>query len=334
MTNSTSLSAPLVSVVMSCYNGSRWLRESIESVLAQTLDDFEFILVDDGSTDESWNIIQTYSDKDERIVSISKKHTGLADSLNVGIKKASGAWIARLDVDDICEPTRLEEQKQFVKTHPNVILLGTGYVEIDERGHRIKKNLYPRNHNKLVQHLRQLQRFFPHSSAFFKREIAEFSGLYNPIFKKSQDWELWLRLAELGEIACLNNCLVRIRTHSEQISNSISDISQPVYSTAATICYYLRTHSFPDPSSKNDDSTWQTFLLWVKKRMIEEELFERRKVWLDARTQYFAAQNRFVSSIYFARSFLRSRHAFILLWEKIIGSSIPKRLAIEWMKIS
>ena len=132
--------SPEVSVLMSCYNASRWLHEAIDSVLTQTFENFEFVLVDDGSTDDTWNIIQSYRDRDERIVPISKKNTGLPDSLNVGIAKARGAWIARLDADDVCEPTRLEEQVKFVSKHPEVVLLGTGCVEIDEQGGVKKKH--------------------------------------------------------------------------------------------------------------------------------------------------------------------------------------------------
>src|SRR2546430_2514522 len=115
MSSSIHAGTPEVSVLMSCYNATRWLHEAIHSVLVQTHDKFELILVDDGSTDETWNIIQSYRDRDQRIVAISKKNTGLADSLNVGIARAKGAWIARLDADDLCEPTRLEEQLDFVR---------------------------------------------------------------------------------------------------------------------------------------------------------------------------------------------------------------------------
>ena len=106
--------SPEVTVLMSCYNASCWLHEAIASVLKQTFENFEFILVDDGSTDDTWDIIQAYRDRDQRIVAIKKSNTGLTDSLNVGIAHARGAWIARLDADDRCEAGRLAEQVRFI----------------------------------------------------------------------------------------------------------------------------------------------------------------------------------------------------------------------------
>ncbi len=334
MSLSTHARNPEVSVLMSCYNVTRWLHEAIDSVLAQTLEDFEFILVDDGSTDETWDIIQNYRDRDQRIVAISKENTGLANSLNVGIAQARGAWIARLDADDLCEPTRLEEQLNFARNHAEVVLLGTGFVEIDRQGRSIKKHLYPPEHRELVRHLERLQRFFPHSSAFFRREVAQDAGCYNRLFRKTQDWDSWLRFAERGRIACLENCLVRIRKHSEQISNSATGTSQLVYGTAASACHFLRIYGCLDPSTSNDETTWQEFIAWVDRRMMEEGVFERRKVWADARAEYFATKNGLTDAIRFGTRLLQSGHASALVWEKLFGFSLPQRLAREWMKRS
>src|SRR5687767_6042714 len=101
-------SHPECSVVMSCYNASAWLSEALDSVLNQTFQDFELIIVDDGSTDDTRKIIEEYAARETRIVSIVKANSGLADSLNVGVARARGRWVARLDADDVCEPERLE----------------------------------------------------------------------------------------------------------------------------------------------------------------------------------------------------------------------------------
>ena len=106
---------PAVSVVMSCYNASRFLAEAIESILRQTFTDFEFIIIDDGSTDDTLDIIRTYAQTDPRIVVIEKANTGLADSLNVGIGAARGEWIARQDADDVSFPDRLFHQIEFLR---------------------------------------------------------------------------------------------------------------------------------------------------------------------------------------------------------------------------
>lgn len=324
--------SPEVTVLMSCYNASRWLNESIASVLKQTFENFELILVDDGSTDETWDIIQAYRDRDQRIVAIRKENTGLTDSLNVGIAHARGAWIARLDADDLCEADRLAEQVRFVHKNPEVVLLGAGFVEIDEQGRNIKKHLYPYNHRDLVRHLERLMKFFPHSSAFFKREIAQDSGPYNPLFRKSQDWDLWLRLAERGRIACSNNCLVRVRKHSGQISNSSADTSQLVYGTAASTCHFLRIDGYPDPSAGSGEAEWKSFLEWIESRLIEEGVFKKRKVWADARVKYFAKEISLTGVCQLGIRLLKSNYSGALVLERFFGSLLPERLAREWMK--
>ena len=109
------------SVLMSVYNGQRYLGAAIDSILAQTFQEFEFIIVDDGSTDNTESLIRAYSDS--RIRLISKPNTGLADSLNVGLEAAKGTWIARIDADDISEPQRLERQLQRIRASPELVLL-------------------------------------------------------------------------------------------------------------------------------------------------------------------------------------------------------------------
>jgi glycosyltransferase involved in cell wall biosynthesis len=325
---------PEISVLMSCYNASRWLHEAIDSVLAQTFKDFEFILVDDGSTDETWNIIQRYRDRDQRIVAIPKKNTGLADSLNVAIAQARGAWIARLDADDLCEPNRLEEQIRFVQRHPEVVLLGTGFVEINEHGRVIKKHLYPSGHRQLVRHLERSQRFFPHSSAFYRVDVVRQVGGYNSRIRRAEDWRLWLDLALRGKIACLPNPLVRIRKHSSQISLDNDGRRQLCDGTAATVCYFLRKAGCKDPSLGASSDEWIALLNWIENRMEETGAFEKRKSWVDARAAFFATENRLPGALRFGIRLLQSGHASALVWEKFFGSSLPQRLAREWMKRS
>src|ERR1700722_10627943 len=190
---------PEVSVLTPCYNARAWLSQAIESVLAQTFHNFEFVLVNDGSTDETWEIIQRFRERDKRIVALSKKNTGMADSLNAGIARAKGAWIARLDADDLCEPTRLEEQLRFVRDHPAVVLLGTGFIEIDTKGRALKKHRYPTKHRQLVWQLEHLGGFFPHSSAFYRTDAVRRIGGYNRRISRAEDQWLWLELSRQGE---------------------------------------------------------------------------------------------------------------------------------------
>jgi len=209
---------PEVSVVMSCYNASRWLHKAVDSVLAQTFEDFEFILVDDGSSDETWSIIQSYRDKDRRIVAISKKNTGQADSRNMAISIARGSWIAILDADDVCRNNRLQMQVDYVRKNRNIALLGSGFVEIDENGQAIMEHQYPNAHQNLVRRLERLQGFFPHSSSFFQADLFRHLGGYKSRVHRAEDWRLMLAMASVGQIGCLSEPLVQIRKHSNQTS--------------------------------------------------------------------------------------------------------------------
>ena len=321
---------PRISVLMSCFNAQRWVADAVESVLAQTYHQFELILVDDGSTDLTPEILDAYRRRDERIRVVHKANTGLADSLNAGMAIARGEWIARLDADDLCEKARLASQISFLDNHPGVVLLGSGFVEIDENGHELASHVRPANHAKLVQNLERLQRFFPHSSAMFERSLSTDLGGYNTRFKKTQDWDLWLRLAENGVIACLPSPLVRIRTHPNQITNASSGRPQLVYGAAAAVSHFLRIEGHRDPSTRVPEE-WTVFIQWVEAKMATERILERRAVWISARNAYFGASNRVLGILSFSLGILRSGSALQLIRDRLFAFAFPRRLATEWV---
>ena len=222
--------APSISVLMSVFNGERWLADSIESVLNQSFEDFEFIIVNDGSNDSSLKIIESFGNSDSRIRILNKENSGLTYSLNYGLSKARGAWIARIDADDICSPNRLLKQLNYSKSEKDLVLLGSGLFIIDDHGNQIKAYRYPKKHKRLVKTLSKGLPFFPHSSAFFKLSAALNIGGYRLPFKRTQDQDLWLRLSEVGKIGSLSEPLVFIRKHSEQISNNNFGNEQSIYS--------------------------------------------------------------------------------------------------------
>jgi len=325
---------PKVSVVMSCYNASRWLHEAVDSVLAQTFEDFEFIIVDDGSSDDTWNIIQSYRYKDRRIVPISKKHTGISDSLNSGIALAKGSWIARMDADDLCEKTRLERQVDYVHHNSEVVLLGSGFIEIDEKGRAIKKHYYPLGHHNLVRNLERLQRFFPHSSAFYRTDMAKQAGGYNLRSRAAEDCCLWLKLASRGRIECLPQTLLKIRKHSSQVSHENNGRLQFFKAVALVVCHFLRKARVNDPFMDASPEQLEIFLNWIEDRVIEAGVFEERKAWADARNEYFSSRSRLIGTIRFGTGLLKSGYASGLIYEKLFGTDLPERLAHEWIKKS
>lgn len=205
-----------ISVVMSVYNGQKYLKQSIESVLGQTLKDFEFLIVNDASTDRSSQILDNYATEDSRVrIITNEQNLGLTKSLNRAIKQASGKYIVRMDDDDISVNSRFEKQLQFMENNPSVALCGTMALVINERGEEIgKKNLaikYQDIKKKLL-----FNNQFVHSSLFFKKEL----GLYDESFERAQDYEFVLRVASKHQVANLPEYLVKWRARPGSLSFS------------------------------------------------------------------------------------------------------------------
>ncbi len=280
---------------MSCYNASRYLREAMESVLTQTYRDYEFIVVNDGSTDDTAKISQEYAAKDERIVLVDKENTGLADSLNTGMRIARGEWIARQDADDIAMPDRLAKQVAYVASHPSTVLLGTGFVEINGAGKIQRTYRYPARTKKYLRQIMRTGRFAPHSSCLYHKATVERLGGFNLRFLRSQDADLWFRLSLAGEIAALPEPLVKIRKHSDGISNDDSGKMQALYGLAARTCHFLRVQGASDPSAESDEE-WNRFIEWLGIKAEEHGLFRRRHDRERLKEQYLSTTNKILAA--------------------------------------
>ena len=204
---------PKVSVIMSVYNGEKYLREAINGILNQTFTDFEFIIVNDGSTDNSLKIIQSYDDERIGIIN-NKKNIGLTKSLNKALKQARGEYIARQDADDVSLPNRFEEQIRYFEEHPETALLGTSIYKIDENGEIVGKHIVLAKPSK-KDLLKGNQ--FNHGSTIFKKEIIDKVGGYNELIRYSQDYELWLRIAKQYKVRNLTQVLYKLRFHDENV---------------------------------------------------------------------------------------------------------------------
>lgn len=325
------MQTPSITVLMAVYNGASWLDESIPSVLKQTYGNFEFIIVNDGSTDQSLEIIRHFAATDSRVVIIDKNNTGLADSLNCGIRVAKGHWIARLDADDLCMPDRLKVFYNRLKSNHSVVLAGSDFVEIDDAGKFLNLQHYPTSHSKLVRNLERYQRFFPHSSAFIRADVARQIGGYNERIVRSQDHDFWFRLSEKGNITCINQPLVKIRRHARQISHEESGMRSIYYDFASTICHYLRKNGQRDPSVEMNVNEWVGFVDWVRHEIEEEVNFVySRKVWANARDVLHKEEKNLITYIYILRELLLSGCLYELLKERYFGTLLPKRLADKW----
>ena len=324
-----------ISVIMSCYNASRYLPEAIESILKQTHSDYEFIIVNDGSTDGTFDILGRYASEDDRIRVVNKENTGLADSLNCGLRVAQGEWIARQDADDISLPDRFVKQVAFLEGFPSVILVGSGCTLIDERGTPSGDYQYPTRHSLLVGQICGGESPFPHSSAMFHRQTAVRIGGYNPRFIRCQDVDLWLRFSRVAEIASLPVPLVQIRKHAAGISNHNSGSTSMIMGMAARMCHLLRSNRACDPSQRSD-AVWKEFLDWLFARMDKNRYCQLDREWSNIRQNCYAAVqsgDRLRGALELARGLLASGHVCRILRHKVSRSSLPSQLANEWIQV-
>lgn len=211
------MSTPRVTVLMSVHNGGRWLRAAINSVLAQSFRDFEFLILDDASTDDSVAQIESFRDPRVRLVSLSE-NIGLTRSLNRGLREARGELIARQDADDLAAPERLARQIAFLDAHPDVPLVGTQarLVDADGRSRGVRDlPLEPVS----IRWLSLLDNPIIHTAAMFRTALVrdEFGG-YDETFPSCQDYDLWARVLARHPAANLRERLVTVREHSGSVS--------------------------------------------------------------------------------------------------------------------
>ena len=216
MTASTS---PRISVVMAVYNGQHYLRKAVESILRQTYADFEFIIVDDGSTDRSRQILREYASADPRIRFLECCHQGLTKSLNYGLTFARGELIARMDADDIAVCHRFQRQVDYLDAHSECVALGSAMLLIDPDDAPLGYFETHETHEEIdAQNLRVGGGGIGHPSAMIRHAALKQVGAYREQFPASQDGDLFLRLAEVGRLANLPEALIQYRVHLSSIT--------------------------------------------------------------------------------------------------------------------
>ena len=181
---------------MAVRNGERYVGESLASLLCQSWTDFEAIVVDDGSTDATAQILSRMAQADRRLRVIRQAPQGLTPSLNTAISLAHGGYLARQDADDHSEPERLAEQMRFLVSHPAVAAAGTAGWVMDEEGDPIAPLIPPTGPRRVAALLRQGRASPIHGSMMVRRDALEAIGGYREAFRASQDLDLWLRLSE------------------------------------------------------------------------------------------------------------------------------------------
>ena len=216
---------PLVSVLLPVYNAQDYLRESIDSILGQTFADFELIIINDGSTDGSKAIMDSYIDP--RIVIIDQENAGLPVSLNRSITKAKGKYLARQDADDVSLPDRLSEQVAYLEAHPDCALLGT-WAQIIEKEHLTNRELTHPSENGEIQIKLLFYNCFVHSSVMMRKATLNQCGVYpeDPEKFPPEDYDLWLRIAQVAQVANLPKVLLQYRELPGSISRQKLEIMQ------------------------------------------------------------------------------------------------------------
>lgn len=238
---------PKITILMSVYNGTRYLREAIESILRQTWTDYEFLIINDASTDDSREIILSFHDSRIRLVDNST-NIGLTKSLNRGLKLAKGEIIARQDADDISYLKRLERQVQFLDNHPEVVLLGTSGRVIDEAGTPKNIILRPPVGLLAIRWYLMFENPFLHTSVMFRRNvILEKLGGYNESLVRYQDYELWSRAAQNFVVENLHDVLIDCRSHYSSATSSSPLAIGPLQNIAHNnLKVFLQSPSIPN----------------------------------------------------------------------------------------
>jgi len=207
---------PKVSVVMSVYNGERYLREAIDSILCQTYTDFEFIIVDDGSQDDTPRILSGYKDKRIRVIT-NQSNIGLTKSLNKGIALAKAKYIARMDADDISLPTRLERQVVILDNYPEISVVSSWVIYIDKQGSQIVvRRVPPWERTRKIFHYENL---IVHGAVMFRKPCFDLVGGYDESRFFGQDRYLWKKMIDKNfGFHIIQEPLYKFRLSTENIS--------------------------------------------------------------------------------------------------------------------
>lgn len=229
---------PTLSVIMSVYNDEEYVAEAIDSVLSQTYKDFEFIIVDDGSTDTTSKILESYESKDSRIKVLYQKNQGLTKSLNNAIKIAQGSYIARMDSDDISHSLRFEKQILFFQEHQEYALVGTNIIKIDKDGKKIETNTTSYSYEEIVKTFEQ-RNCIAHGSVMLNKLLLGEKLHYDETFLYAQDFKLWAEIAKEYKICNLKESLYSLRVHEKSISKKKIE-QQSIY--AAVVAYEFQNH--------------------------------------------------------------------------------------------
>lgn len=216
---------PIVSVLMPVYNAEAYLKEAIDSILNQTFTDFEFVIINDGSTDKSEEIILNYQDSRIRYFK-NEVNLKLIKTLNRGLELVSGKYIARMDADDISELNRLQVQFDFMEANPDVGIVGTGFKTFKNNSNTLSNVMYKSSHNEIC--FNQLyQIHLCHGTCMIRQVVLKINSLsFSLEYEHAEDFELFTRLSKHTKLANIQACLYQVRQHENEVSIQFADIQK------------------------------------------------------------------------------------------------------------
>jgi len=352
-------SSPLVSVVMSVFNSERFLAEAVESILSQSFSDFEFIAINDGSTDNSGTILDSYQKKDSRLRVFHQENRGLVESLNRGCGVTQGRYIARMDADDISFRDRLSLQVSFMENHPQVGVVGGAVHFISASGRPLEICRHPIGDQEIKSALRERNVIW-HPTVLMRRDVFIAAGGYRLSFLDAEEYDLWLRIAERSQLANLEQIVLAYRIHPQQISQRKVK-QQTLSALAARAAAALRRNGNTDPFNSPEQITpdllarmgvgqaaqqraltagYLTFIhsmsltgersavlnLWIDMLRSSRREYIERRVLADARlaiAEFYWNQRRFLPSL------LAAGHA-VITRPMILGR--PLKLLTRWLQ--
>ncbi|MBS1605067.1 MAG: glycosyltransferase [Bacteroidetes bacterium] len=200
---------PRVTVLMPAYNAEKYIKEAVRSVLEQSFTDFELLVVDDGSSDDTASVVEAFAD--ERIRLVRQGRTGISPALNKGLELALGEFVCRFDADDVCLPHRLQLQVAFLDAHPGHLVVGSDAEYMAEDGeHLFRFRCAGYSHEEIVGGIYRHCPFI-HSAVMYRKEAIRMAGGYSLLAHTFEDYLLWIRLVRIGKCANLDEPLIRVR---------------------------------------------------------------------------------------------------------------------------
>jgi glycosyltransferase involved in cell wall biosynthesis len=231
---------PIVSVLLPVYNGDRYLAEAIESILAQSFREFELLIINDGSTDRSRQVLERYAAQDDRIRLIHRENRGLIETLNEMLGLARGEFLARMDADDISLSDRFALQVKFLQQNPDYVCVGGAYDLIDPQGRSVLHSVMPEANPEIQQALLSGQTIINHPCAMIRRSALQRIGGYDEAMRTVEDLDMLLRLGEIGLLANLPDTVLKYRFHMQSVSAKHSDFQYQMIQTACQKAWQRR----------------------------------------------------------------------------------------------